>query len=117
MVWCANLWHGLRDGINLFKDGANTGRLPAVMVLTDGKPNHMCPSQEYVPALKAMGDMVPSIPTSGFGYILRSGLLNLIAEFGGGNYTFIPGAGMIGTFRLRKKHYTFDMNNQGYSIL
>lgn len=94
---CTNLWHGLRDGIKLFKDEANTGRVPAVMVLTDGVPNHMCPPQGYVPALNAMGGIVPSIHTFGFGYTLRSGLLKSIAEFGGGNYAFIPDAGMIGT--------------------
>ncbi|KAG6361361.1 hypothetical protein INS49_009588 [Diaporthe citri] len=94
---CTNLWHGLRDGIKLFKDEANTGRVPAVMVLTDGVPNHMCPQQGYVPALRAMGEIVPSIHTFGFGYVLRSGLLKSIAEFGGGNYAFIPDAGMIGT--------------------
>lgn len=94
---CTNLWHGLKDGIRLFKDEANTGRVPAVMVLTDGVPNHMCPPQGYVPALKAMGNIVPSIHTFGFGYTLRSGLLKSIAEFGNGNYSFIPDAGMIGT--------------------
>lgn len=94
---CTNLWHGLRDGIKLFKDEANTGRVPAIMVLTDGVPNHMCPQQGYVPALRAMGGIVPSIHTFGFGYTLRSGLLKSIAEFGGGNYAFIPDAGMIGT--------------------
>ncbi|KAL1849594.1 hypothetical protein Daus18300_013241 [Diaporthe australafricana] len=94
---CTNLWHGLRDGIKLFQDEANSGRVPAVMVLTDGVPNHMCPPQGYVPALKAMGDIVPSIYTFGFGYTLRSGLLKSISEVGGGNYSFIPDAGMIGT--------------------
>jgi hypothetical protein len=94
---CTNLWHGLRDGIKLFTDQANTGRVPAVMVLTDGVPNHMCPPQGYVPALKAMGNIVPSVHTFGFGYTLRSGLLKSITEFGGGNYAFIPDAGMIGT--------------------
>ncbi|KAH8751617.1 hint-domain-containing protein [Diaporthe sp. PMI_573] len=94
---CTNLWHGLRDGIKLFKNEANTGRVPAVMVLTDGVPNHICPPQGYVPALKAMGAIVPSVHTFGFGYTLRSGLLKSIAEFGGGNYAFIPDAGMIGT--------------------
>lgn len=38
-----NLWHGLVEGIKLFNAGGevNTGRVPAVMVLTDGMPNHM----------------------------------------------------------------------------
>lgn len=94
---CTNLWHGLRDGIKLFDGERNTGRVPAVMVLTDGEPNHLCPPQGYVPALKAMGSIVPSIHTFGFGYKLKSGLLKSIAEFGAGNYAFIPDAGMIGT--------------------
>lgn len=38
-----------------------------------------------------------TIHTFGFGYSLRSGLLKSIAEIGGGNYAFIPDAGMIGT--------------------
>lgn len=94
---CTNLWHGLKDGISLFENETNTGRVPAVMVLTDGVPNHMCPPQGYVPALKALGHIEPSIHTFGFGYTLRSGLLKSISEFGRGNYSFIPDAGMIGT--------------------
>lgn len=91
-----NLWHGLKNGIKLFEQ-EKTGRVPAVMVLTDGLPNHMCPPQGYIPALKALGKIVPSIHTFGFGYTLRSGLLKSISEFGKGNYSFIPDAGMIGT--------------------
>lgn len=42
-VDATNLWHGLLEGIKLFKEGgeAHTGRVPAIMVLTDGMPNHM----------------------------------------------------------------------------
>lgn len=38
-----NLWQGLLEGIKLFNEGGevNTGRVPAIMVLTDGMPNHM----------------------------------------------------------------------------
>lgn len=92
-----NLWLGLKNGIKLFENEEDTGRVPAVMVLTDGVPNHMCPPQGYVPALKAMGNMIPSISTFGFGFTLRSGLLKSIAELGRGNYSFIPDVGMIGT--------------------
>lgn len=94
-----NLWHGLRDGIKLFEreSSPGAGRVPAVMVLTDGVPNHMCPPQGYVPALRALGNIAPSVHTFGFGYKLRSGLLKSVAEFGRGNYSFIPDAGMIGT--------------------
>lgn len=44
-----------------------------------------------------MGPLPATLHTFGFGYHLRSGLLKSIAEIGGGNYSFIPDAGMIGT--------------------
>jgi hypothetical protein len=36
-----NLWHGVLEGVKLFNGEANTGRVPAIFVLTDGMPNHM----------------------------------------------------------------------------
>ncbi|KND90618.1 Inter-alpha-trypsin inhibitor heavy chain H3, partial [Tolypocladium ophioglossoides CBS 100239] len=92
-----NLWHGIRDGIRVFNDAGRSSRVPAMMVLTDGMPNHMCPSAGYIPKLRSMPALPASIHTFGFGYNLRSGLLKSLAEFGGGNYAFIPDAGMIGT--------------------
>ncbi|KAB5566111.1 hint-domain-containing protein [Coniochaeta sp. 2T2.1] len=95
-----NLWHGILSGIKLFEedsDADTSGRVPAIMVLTDGMPNHMCPAQGYVPKLRSMGRLPANIHTFGFGYSLRSGLLKSIAEVSGGNYAFIPDAGMIGT--------------------
>ncbi|KAK3503817.1 ribosomal protein L13e-domain-containing protein [Neurospora crassa] len=90
-----NLWGGIVEGLKLF-DG-QSGRMPALMVLTDGMPNHMCPAQGYVAKLRAMETLPAAIHTFGFGYSLRSGLLKSVAEIGGGGYSFIPDAGMIGT--------------------
>lgn len=56
-----------------------------------------CPPKGYVPKLQAMLPLPAAISTFGFGYNLESGLLKSIAEIGGGNYAFIPDAGMIGT--------------------
>ncbi|KAL6875263.1 hint domain-containing protein [Trichoderma novae-zelandiae] len=93
-----NLWHGMLDAIKLFtKEQRRSRRVPAMMVLTDGEPNHMCPPQGYIPKLRCMPPLPATIHTFGFGYTLRSGLLKSIAEFSGGNYAFIPDAGMIGT--------------------
>ncbi|PNY25340.1 Inter-alpha-trypsin inhibitor heavy chain H3 [Tolypocladium capitatum] len=92
-----NLWHGIRDAIRVFSDAGRSSRVPAMMVLTDGMPNHMCPPAGYIPKLRSMPPFPASIHTFGFGYSLRSGLLKSLAEFGGGNYAFIPDAGMIGT--------------------
>lgn len=38
-----NLWHGIQEGLKLFNpdDKLSKGKVPAVMVLTDGMPNHM----------------------------------------------------------------------------
>ena len=92
-----NLWAGIQTGLKLFNESGegSHGKMPALMVLTDGMPNHMCPAQGYVPKLRAMGDLPATVHTFGFGYSLRSGLLKSIAEVGGGNYAFIPDAGMI----------------------
>lgn len=122
-----NLWHGIRDGLKLFKndpdDYGKPARIPALMVLTDGCPNHMydsyqvprfensktdlitrCPTQGYVPKLRGMGKLPATINTFGFGYNLRSGLLKSIAEIGGGNYSFIPDAGMVVSISIQPAH-------------
>ncbi|KAI0517910.1 hint-domain-containing protein [Xylaria bambusicola] len=92
-----NLWGGITEGLKLFEPGCSNGRVPALMVLTDGQPNTQCPSQGYVRKLQTMGPLPASINTFGFGYDIRSGLLKSIAETSNGNYAFIPDAGMIGT--------------------
>ncbi|KPM39610.1 hypothetical protein AK830_g6942 [Neonectria ditissima] len=92
-----NLWHGILESLKLFKTAGSSSKVPAVMILTDGMPNHMCPPAGYVPKIRAMGQLPASLHTFGFGYSLRSGLLKSIAEIGSGNYAFIPDAGMIGT--------------------
>ncbi|CAK7218080.1 hypothetical protein SCUCBS95973_003368 [Sporothrix curviconia] len=92
-----NLWQGMLTGIGLFKDKEQSGRVPAIMVLTDGMPNFMSPAQGYIPKMRTIGPIPAPIHTFGFGYHLRSGLLKSISEFTGGNYAFIPDAGMIGT--------------------
>ncbi|KAH7185972.1 hint-domain-containing protein [Fusarium flagelliforme] len=92
-----NLWQGMLEGIKQFKTDEGSTNVPAIMILTDGMPNHMNPAAGFVPKIRAMGPLPASIHTFGFGYSLRSGLLKSIAEIGGGNYAFIPDAGMIGT--------------------
>ncbi|KAK0615610.1 ribosomal protein L13e-domain-containing protein [Bombardia bombarda] len=94
-----NLWDGICEGLGLFdKASPSSGRrVPALMVLTDGKPNHIPPAQGFVPKLRSYEPLPATIHTFGFGYDLESGLLKSIAEVGRGNYSFIPDAGMIGT--------------------
>ncbi|CEI60402.1 hypothetical protein FVEN_g6545 [Fusarium venenatum] len=92
-----NLWQGMLEAVKQFKTDEASHNVPAIMILTDGMPNHMNPAAGFVPKIRNMSPLPASIHTFGFGYSLRSGLLKSIAEIGGGNYAFIPDAGMIGT--------------------
>ncbi|EXJ77932.1 hypothetical protein A1O3_09091 [Capronia epimyces CBS 606.96] len=99
-----NLWAGIRRGWEVFEQARPAGNVQGLFVLTDGQPNHMCPPQGYVAKLGPILTMaapkrrgIPTIHTFGFGYHIRSELMQSIAEVGHGNYSFIPDAGMIGT--------------------
>jgi len=99
-----NLWSGIREGLDIFNTTDRVGNVQGMFILTDGAPNHMCPSQGYVKKLQPMlremesaNGGVPILSTFGFGYYLKSDLLRSIAEVGGGNYAFIPDSGLIGT--------------------
>ncbi|KAF7983162.1 hypothetical protein HWV62_23388 [Athelia sp. TMB] len=104
-----NLWDGLKTGMNLLNDAytstdpghSTTGRLPMLFVFTDGIPN-IDPPRGHIPSLNAYLERHSaarafSISTFGFGYGLDSALLLEIAQVGGGGYSFIPDAGMVGT--------------------
>ncbi|KAI1612150.1 U-box domain-containing protein [Exophiala viscosa] len=99
-----NLWAGVRAGLKLFEVAKQVYNVQGMFVLTDGMPNHMCPPQGYVFKLREMVTKadtehltMPTIHTFGFGYQMRSELMQSIAEVGNGIYSFIPDAGMIGT--------------------
>ena len=99
-----NLWAGIKAGLEVFEHAPQRDNVQGMYILTDGQPNHMCPAKGYAAKLKPLlaklgmlRDQVPSIHTFGFGYQIRSGLLQTIAEIGLGSYAFIPDAGMIGT--------------------
>lgn len=36
-----NLWHGILEGLKVFKGVGSSSKVPAVMILTDGMPNHL----------------------------------------------------------------------------
>ncbi|KAH9885313.1 hint-domain-containing protein [Xylariomycetidae sp. FL2044] len=91
------LWRGIKTGLGLFEGNENSGRVPALMVLTDGLPNYLEPDKGYIPSLRQLGELPATINTFGFGYEIRSGLLKAIAEVSGGNFAFIPDPGMICT--------------------
>lgn len=53
------------------------------------------PLQGYVNGIRSMAPLPAAVHTFGFGNDIKSGLLKSIAEIGGGNYSFIPDAGMV----------------------
>ncbi|SPO07478.1 uncharacterized protein DNG_10172 [Cephalotrichum gorgonifer] len=96
-VSMTNLWQGITKGLSLFEEGGETGRNPALLVLTDGMPNSGCPPQGYVPKLLQRESLPAAIHTFGFGHDLQSGLLKSIADVAGGSFAYIPDSSMLGT--------------------
>ena len=95
-----NLWAGLLEGMKLLTDSTSSENT-SLFILTDGVPN-MEPSGGHINAMKCFkeengGHYPGSIHTFGFGYSLKSALLNDIATEGNGTYSFIPDAGFVGT--------------------
>lgn len=71
-----------------------------MIVLGDGIPKGgvgAIPSDGHIPAMCRLGELLAPIHTFGFGYNLQLGLLQLIAEFSGGNYSFIPDSSILST--------------------
>jgi hypothetical protein len=90
--------------MNLFNDlpASTTSRLSSLFILTDGQPN-IEPPRGHIPMLEHYLESHPIVRTAltissfGFGYNLDSKLLNDIGRVGGGAYSFIPDAGLVGT--------------------
>jgi len=96
-----NLWDGLHTGLEILRKKAEvSGRLGAVLLLTDGQPN-VEPPRGHIPALRKYKDqhgcLSGSVNTFGFGYGLDSKLLTELAAEGDGMYGFIPDSGLVGT--------------------
>ncbi|EGB01833.1 hypothetical protein AURANDRAFT_69450, partial [Aureococcus anophagefferens] len=95
-----NLWGGLELGVDELVGGAGDNAR-AVLLLTDGVPNNSPPEGE-VAALRAKrltkdGSETVAVFAAGFGYALKSDLLLSLAREGGGLFSFVPDAGMVGT--------------------
>jgi len=97
-VFRTNLFAGLEKGVKQAHQVGNN-YLSSIFILTDGVPNIHPPNsyEEDITKLLAATPVFGSISTFGFGYSLDSKLLVDIATMGGGYYSFIPDAGMVGT--------------------
>jgi len=96
-----NIYDGLMKAIEeLRANSESSGRMSAILLLTDGLPN-VEPPRGTLPMLirykETNGFPCSVIGTFGFGYSLDSSLLDGIAREGNGLYAFIPDASFVGT--------------------
>jgi hypothetical protein len=94
------LWSGMRLALDQLS--GNPCMTGAIKIFTDGQPNERL-SNSIIAAMgrwckeRGLQNMPVPIHTFGFGYKLQDGLLQSIAELGGGDYCFVPDASMLGT--------------------
>jgi len=93
-----NLFDGLKLGVQ-HAHNVGDGYIHSVFLLTDGFPT-MHPEEGYdvcIPKVLSDNPFPGSLSTFGFGSHLDDKLLVDIAKMGGGYFSFIPDAGMVGT--------------------
>ena len=95
-----NIWDGLFKSMEQLRTNYDTGRVPCVMLMTDGQPN-INPPRGHIPMLTRYFDSYSEfscvVNTYGFGTNLDSELLDDIAEQMHGSYCYIPDSGFVGT--------------------
>lgn len=95
-----NIWGGIETGLGVLSggDSAATGRVPSLILLTDGQPAISPPRGETAMLQRYLdkhGQLAPTVSTYGFGYDVESKLLESLALVGGGSYAFIPDASFV----------------------
>jgi len=91
------MWGGIKNGLDLIREGKIAGKNASVFLFTDGEPTdkgHVDAYKEYKNTHK---DLDCSLNTFGFGYSLDSPLLEELAIEGLGTYAFIPDSSFVGT--------------------
>jgi Mg-chelatase subunit ChlD len=99
-----NLWNGIKTGLDQFQFlRYDIDNIPTMFVLTDGRPTdkYIFQNGEYQERphnmLLEFARRPVTLHTFGFGYESQDGLLQKIAEMGGGRYSYIPEPGQMGT--------------------
>ncbi len=95
-----NIWDGIKSSLDILKSKSPKNRMKGVFLLTDGVPN-IEPSRghEYVleKYYKDNPDFNCMINSYGFGYQLKSDLLQNISSISGGDgFAFIPDSSLLG---------------------
>jgi len=96
---CTNLWEGIHASLEIIRKNSPAERTRGIFVLTDGVPNMEPPrGHEYMlEKYLKQNDMKCMINCYGFGYSLKSDLLDSISTISGGDgYSFIPDASLLG---------------------
>jgi uncharacterized protein YegL len=97
-----NLWEGIATGCRELSRGKDSRKANVLIVLTDGEPNNRPPTGE-VDCFQKLLDVnkIPHLTTctAGYGYssLVDSDLLRSIARVGGGWFSYVPDAQMVGT--------------------
>ena len=94
-----NMWKGMTKALEVSKETKVDTHETSILLFTDGVPSDT-PSRGYEGALKQYfreNSDVENVPihTFGFGYSLKSDILDSISDFSKGIYAFIPDPSMI----------------------
>ena len=115
-----NLWAGLHLGLETLRQNKRDNTNSSLYLLTDGVPNRE-PPQGSVKMLAKYKDQYDNFNFTanmyGFGYSLDSQLLSELAAEAGGEYAFIPDAGMCGTIFVHAIAVTRTMITSKMNIM
>tara|TARA_Y100000389_G_scaffold166861_1_gene171780 strand:+ start:62 stop:2347 length:2286 start_codon:yes stop_codon:yes gene_type:complete len=97
-----NLWDGIHKSLEELRKGSPPEKLKGIFVLTDGVPN-VEPPRGHEAMLTSYFKKNPRcmINTYGFGYDIKSELLDMISRMSGGSYSFIPDAGILANILIQ----------------
>ena len=99
-LFTTNIWAGLNDSLDILRTKSPRNRMKGIFLLTDGVPN-IEPSRGHEYMLekyyKDNHDFDCMINCYGFGYSLKSELLQNISKISGGDgFAFIPDSSLLG---------------------
>ena len=94
-----NIWDGLKTSLDILRLNSPPNKMKVIKLLTDGVPNvEPCRGHEYeLKKYFKTHDFKCMINCYGFGYSLKSDLLDNISKISGGDgYSFIPDSSLLG---------------------
>jgi len=109
-LYTTNIWDGLHQSMEILRTTAPKERLQAVFLLTDGIPNIEPPRghEGMLEKYFQTHDYRCMINCYGFGYQLKSDLLQNISKISGGDgFSYIPDASLLGNIFIHGISNTF----------